>query len=92
MPKRKPARKGSHVYGRSAKADFWRGQFVDYVARHDRVRVTKRSELFDEDIEVYVNVENLEGQELSAYRVTPDYGEDVVASISAGYNVLPSDI
>ena len=88
MPKRKPARR----YGRSAKADFWRGQFVDYVARHDRVRVTKRSELFDEDIEVYVNVENLEGQELSAYRVTPDYGEDVVASISAGYNVLPSDI
>lgn len=89
MAKRKPARKGSHVYGRSKKADFWRGQFVDYVARHDRVRVTKRSELFDEDIEVYVDVEDLEGQEMSAYRVTPDYGEDVVASISAGYNILP---
>lgn len=49
----------------------------------------KRSELFDEDIEVYVDAEDLEGKEISAYRVTPDYGEDVVASISAGYTLYP---
>jgi hypothetical protein len=61
------------------------------MAKRSRTKyvTVKRSELFDEDIEVYVDVEDLEGKEISAYRVTPDYGEDVVASISAGYNVLP---
>lgn len=91
MAKSPAPRKGSRVYGRSKKADFWRGQFVDYVARHDRVRVTKRSDLFGEDIEVYVDADDLEGQEISAYSVTPDYGEDVIASVNAGYTIMPTE-
>ena len=51
----------------------------------------KHSDLFGEDIEVYVDADDLEGQEISAYSVTPDYGEDVIASVNAGYTIMPNE-
>jgi hypothetical protein len=52
----------------------------------------KKSELFDMDIEIeeYVSPDDLEGVEISAYSVTPDLGEDVIASVNDGYTILPS--
>jgi hypothetical protein len=54
--------------------------------------VVKHSELFGENIDVdrYVDVDDLEGKEVSAYRVTPDYGNDIVASVNDGYTIMPS--
>jgi hypothetical protein len=44
----------------------------------------------DIEIEEYVSPDDLEGVEISAYSVTPDYGEDVIASVNDGYTILPS--
>ena len=69
------------------------------MSESERRRGTKRkpnkkfSELFGRDIDVlkdvYIESEDLEGCEISAYRVTADYGDDYVTSVNDGYTIMP---
>lgn len=96
MAKRKPyekskaPRKGRTLYGPQRAKDV--ASFSDWQTRHEYVAIGKKhSDLFGEDIEVYGDSSLLDNDELSPYRVTADLGEDLVASVNAGYTIMPAE-
>lgn len=96
MAKRKPyeksqaPRKGRTLYGPQRAKDV--ASFSDYLTAGEYVVVGKKhSDLFGEDIDVYGDSALLDNDELSPYRVTADLGEDLIASVNAGYTIMPTE-